>query len=246
MNNNQATMNKMTALRLHGMVKAFSNLLETGKNMKLTTDEVVSYLIDSEWDEKHNRRLERLIRSARFRYDASIEDLDFSLDRNLDQNLILRLSDCSWVSQGQDILITGPTGVGKSFIGTALGYQGCQYGHSVAYFSATRLFNELTEAKDDGSYLRLLNKIMKSKLIVLDDFGLEPMSQIARMALLEILEERHRCKSTIIVSQMPVSKWHEIIGEPTIADAIMDRLAYNSYRIELAGDSVRRKLYGLD
>ena len=143
MNSNQATMNKMSEMRLHGMVSAFRNLLETGRNMDLTTDEVISYLVDSEWDEKHNRRLDRLTRAARFRYQAALEDIDYTLDRTLDQNQILRLSDCGWIKKGQDVLVTGPTGVGKSYIGTALGYQACQLGYPVYYAASSRLFNEL-------------------------------------------------------------------------------------------------------
>ncbi|MCF6335014.1 MAG: IS21-like element helper ATPase IstB [Spirochaetales bacterium] len=246
MNNNQATREKMQKMRLHGMASAFQNLQETGKNMKLTTDEIISYLIDSEWDYKHNRRLERLVKSARFRYQASLEDLDFSLDRELDKNKILRLSDCSWITKGEDILITGPTGIGKSYIGTALGFQACQQGYSVGYYSSSRLFSELEMSKSEGTYLKLMARIAKHSVLILDDFGLEKLSDISRMGLLEIIEEFHRRKSVIIVAQIPVSLWHETIGEPTIADAIMDRVVYNSHRIELKGESVRRKMYGID
>ena len=246
MNSNQATMNKMSEMRLHGMVAAFRNLLETGRNMDLTTDEVVSYLVDSEWDEKHNRRLNRLTRVARFRYQAALEDIDYTLDRTLDKNQILRLSDCSWIKKGQDILITGPTGVGKSYIGTALGYQACQLGYPVYYAAASSLFNELAEAKQDGTYLKVLGRVMKCKLFILDDFGLEQLSIVSRMALLELLEDRHRRKSTLIISQQPVSNWHQLIGDPTIADAILDRLAFNSHRIDIDGETARRKLYAVD
>ena len=246
MNSNQATINKMSEMRLHGMVTAFRNLLETGKNMDLTTDELVSYLIDSEWDDKHNRRLHRLTRAAKFRYQAAVEDIDYTLDRTLDKNQILRLSDCNWIKKGQDVLITGPTGVGKSYIGTALGYQACQLGYPVYYAAASRLFNELEEAKQDGSYLKVLGRVMKCSLFILDDFGLEQLSMVSRMALLELLEDRHRRRSTLIISQQPVSNWHELIGDPTIADAILDRLAFNSHRIDIEGDTARRKLYAID
>lgn len=246
MNNINASINKMTDMKLFGMARAYKSMIEAGSNMDLTMDETISHLVDREWDDKHNRRLDRLVKAARFRYQASIEDIDFTLDRNLDKNLILRLSDCTWIKRGEDILVTGSTGCGKSHITSALGNQACQFGSTVGYYSSSRLFREIEQAKDDGTYLKYLNRVMKNSVIILDDFGLESLNLTARMALLEIMEERHNRKSTIIVSQMPVALWHEIIGDPTIADAIMDRIAFKSHRIELNGESVRKKLYSVD
>lgn len=246
MNNNQATITRMHDLRLNGMAQAFRTLHEAGRSMDLTTDEIITYLVDAEWDDRHNRRLTRLTRAARFRYSAAMEDIDYTLDRSLDRNLLVRLADCSWITRGQDVLITGPTGSGKSFIGSALGHQACQYGHTVAYFSASRLFHDVEASRSDGTYLKHLSRIMTNRLLIIDDFGLEPLSHPARMAFLEILEDRHRRKSTLIISQQPVLNWHAIIGDPTIADAIMDRLAFHSHRIEITGDTVRRKLYAVD
>lgn len=241
MNNNKETISKMSQMRLHGMVMAFENMLENNNRMDLTVDEAITYLVDSEWDDKHNRRLDRLIKGARFRYKASLDEIDYTSGRNLDKNQILRLSDCNWVTKGEDILITGATGVGKSFIGTALGFQVCSYGYSVGYYSSSRIFTELSMGKKDGTYIKTLQRIMRKQVLIFDDFGLEKLNQTSRMALLEIIEERHKIKPTIIVTQLPVSLWHDAIGEPTIADAILDRLAYNSHRIELKGESVRKK-----
>lgn len=246
MNNINMSIGKLTDMKLFGMARAYQSMIEVGSNMDLTLDEAITHLIDREWDDKHNRRLDRLVKAAKFRYQASLEDLDFTLDRNLDKNQILRLSDCSWIKRGEDILVTGPTGAGKSYIGSAFGYQACQFGSTVGYYSASRLFREIDMAKAEGTYLKYLNKVMKNSVIILDDFGLESLDLTARMALLEILEDRHNRKSTIIVSQMPVALWHEIIGDPTIADAIMDRIAFKSHRIELNGESVRKKLYSVD
>jgi DNA replication protein DnaC len=228
MNNNNETLVKMKKLRLHGMATAFENLLSTSSRMDLTIDEAVTHLVDSEWDDKHKRRLDRLIKGAKFRYKASIDELNYDPERKLDKNLMLRLSSCNWVENGEDILVTGATGVGKSYIGSALGYQACNYGFTVGYYSSSRLFAELTLGKKDSTYIRTIQRIMRKQVLIFDDFGLEKLNQTSRMALLEIIEERHKIKPTIIITQLPISLWHETIGEPTIADAIMDRLVYNS------------------
>ncbi len=246
MNSVQASVGKMNEMKMFGMARSYQAMQQAGGNMDLTLDEAISHLVDSEWDERHNRRLNRLTKAARFRYQASLVDLDYSFDRGLDKNLILRLSDCTWINRSEDILATGPSGVGKSFIITALGFQACQYGHSVGYFSSANLFREIKEAKDSGSYLKFLHKVMKNTVLILDDFVLEKLDLTSRMALMEIMEDRHSRKPTIIVSQRPVALWHECIGDPTIADAIMDRVAYKSHRIELKGDSIRKKLYRVD
>jgi len=241
MNNNQVTIFKMQEMRLHGMSRAFQNILETGLNERFTLDELISQLVDTEWEERGIRKQERLRKAAGFRYQASIEELDFQKDRNLDKNMILRLSDGNWIKQGKDILITGPTGAGKSFIGSALGHQACSLGYRTFYRLTSRLFQELALAKKSGRYLKELSRIYKADLLILEDFGLSPFNQDKRIELLDILEDRHGRKSTMIISQLPVSAWHGVIGESTIADAIMDRIVYESFRIELKGDSYRRK-----
>ena len=184
-----------------------------------------------------------MVKSASFRYHADLSDLDFSLDRGLDKNLILRISDCSWIKGAKDLLITGPTGVGKSWEGSALGHQACNQGYRVFYQLTGRLLGSLKEAKKDGSYFKLLSKIEKTDLLILEDFGLSPFDNSARLALLDILEDRHGRKSTMILSQLPISSWHAVIGESTIADAIMDRIVHGALRIEMHGESIRRKMY---
>jgi DNA replication protein DnaC len=214
--------------------------METGMKNQCNPDELLSHLVDAEWDERHNRRLERLIKQAKFRYKASFEEIDFGLKRTLDKNLMLRLSDCEWIKRHQNIIFTGPTGVGKSFISSALGHQACMNGHRTGYYSCIKLFKYLKLCRDSGSYSKELKRIQKQAVIILDDLGLEPFDTSARLSLLEILEDRNGRFSTVIVSQIPVIKWHDIIGDPTIADAICDRLIHNAHRIELKGESVRK------
>lgn len=243
MNNNQITISKMKELKLYGMAGAFQNTLETGIVSNYTFDELLTHLVDSEWDDRNNRRRERLRKAAGFRYAASFEELDFDFKRNLDKNLMLRFSDSSWIKEHKDIIITGPTGIGKSFIGSALGHQACNHAYKVLYFLSSRLLGELKEAKINGTYLKKLKKICNADLLILEDFGLSPFDSDSRLALLDILEDRHGRRSTVFLSQLPVASWHELIGDSTIADAIMDRIAYGSYRIELDGDSMRKKMY---
>ena len=242
--NNEATITKMQKMKLYGMLRVFNQSLETGMMNKFTTDELLGHLVDAEWDDRHNRRLERLIKAAKFRYQASLEEIDFKLDRGLDKNMLLRFSNCSWIENKRDIIITGPTGVGKSFLVSSLGYQGCMYGFKVLYFNCSKLFSQLKLTKADGTYNKELNRIQKQDLLILDDFGLHPFDAQSRLSLLEIMEDRHGRGSTVISSQFPVKSWHEIIGEPTIADAICDRIIHSTFRIELKGDSVRKKYVG--
>lgn len=239
--NNEATIGKMQKMKLHGMLRAFNESLEAGMVDKFTADELLGHLVDAEWDDRHNRRLQRLIKAAKFRYQASLEEIDFKLDRGLDKNMLLRFSSSSWIEKRRDIIITGPTGVGKSFLVSALGYQGCMYGFKVIYFNCSKLFSQLRLSKADGTYSKELDRIQKQEMLILDDFGLHPFDTQSRLSLLEIMEDRHGRGSTVISSQFPVKSWHEIIGEPTIADAICDRIIHSAYRIELKGESVRKK-----
>jgi DNA replication protein DnaC len=235
------TMQKLEEMRLGGFTRAYREMMETGRNKDFTTDEVISHLVQAEWDDRYNRRLKRLITRARFRYQASMEQIDYTAKRELDKNQMLRLSSCNWISGKQNLIITGSTGVGKSFLASALGHQACMQGYKVCYRNSSKLFDELKIAKADGTYIKEISKIEKQDLLILDDFGLKPLDNNQRLILLELLEDRHGKRSTIITSQLPVNKWYDIIGEPTIADAILDRLVHSSHRIELAGDSMRKK-----
>jgi len=238
---NQTTLSKLKQMKFYGMHGAFKTTIETGKIDHYTLDQFISHLIEAEWDDRHNRKIERSIKTARFRYKASIEKIIYSEQRNLDQNKLLRFAQGDFITNGENILITGSTGVGKSYIASALGYQACIDGHRVMYFNTTKLFAKLKMAKADGSYLKELAKIERQHLIILDDFGLQSLDMQNRMALLEIIEDRNTKGSVIITSQLPVSKWYDIIGEKTIADAIMDRLVHQAHRIELSGESMRTK-----
>lgn len=232
---------KMRKMKLYGMLQSYQTLLDANQHHTLSNDEFLSLLVQAEWEERENRRIEYYLRVARFRYKASIEEIDFSKNRELDKTLVLRLADCSFIKKGEDVLITGPTGVGKSFITSALGHQACFNGYKVKYFNAQKLFTSLKMAKADGSYLKEIARIEKQDLLILDDFGMQPMDEYSRMAMMEIMEDRHAKNSTIISSQLPVNKWYEVIGESTVADAILDRLVHGSHRIELNGQSLRKK-----
>lgn len=241
----QKVLHKMKQMKFQGMVKAFQQSHESGKYESYTPDEFLSYLIESEWDERYNRKLERTIHSARFRYKASIEQINYENHR-LDRNQIHRLAQGDFMKQNQNIIITGSTGIGKSYLASALGYQACSLGYKVLYVHCTKLYGRMKLTKTDGTYLKELSKIEKQHLLILDDFGLQPLDAQGRSTLLEIIEDRHGKASTIITSQIPVNSWHEVIGEQTIADAILDRIVHDAHRIEMKGESMRRKIKNIE
>ncbi|MCK4945724.1 MAG: IS21-like element helper ATPase IstB [Alphaproteobacteria bacterium] len=238
---NEATIDKMLLMKFYGMARAFKETMGTGVKSNFTADELLGHLIDCEWENRQNRKLDRLLKTAKFRYQASFEQIDFTISRNLDKNMILRFSDCDYVSKKQNLIISGPTGVGKSFIACAIGQQACIRGYKVLYFNIRKLFSLLKISKADASYQKEISRIQKQDLIILDDFGLEHLDKQDRLSLLEIFEDRYGKRSSIITSQLPVQNWHEIIGDQTIADAICDRIIHNSHKIELKGGSVRKK-----
>lgn len=238
---NEEILQKMKQMKLHGMASAFKTSLEDGGKINLTTDEMISFLVEAEWDDRNNRRVERRIHTARFRYKANIEQIDFKIERNLDKNLLNRFAECSFIDRNENILITGSTGIGKSYIASALGNQACMLGYKVFYASTSKLFASLKMARADGSYIRETTRIEKMDLLILDDFGMQPLDSHNRSALIEIIEDRHGKRSTIIAAQLPVGQWHDVIGEKTIADAVLDRIVHNAHRIEMAGESLRKK-----
>ncbi|MDQ1327641.1 MAG: hypothetical protein QG641_924 [Candidatus Poribacteria bacterium] len=239
--NNNATLEKMKLMKLHGMSAAFQVAVETRSYQEMTADEFISQLVDAEYDNRNNRKTARSLKAAHFRYQASIEDIDFHSQRNLDKNQFLRLADLSFIENKENVIITGKTGVGKSYLASSIGHRACLFGYKVLYFNAGKLFGNLKMSKADNSYIKEIRKIEQQNLIILDDFGLQPLDIQSRLALLEILDDRHGKHSTIITSQLPVSKWYEIIEDSTIADAILDRVVYSSHRIELSGESLRKK-----
>ena len=238
---NTDTLDKMRKMRLLGMHRAFKTSVETPKHDELTADEMTALLVDSEWDDRHNRNIDRTMKNAHFRYRATIEQVDYSTQRGVDKNHVHRLADGEFIHKKENLLITGSTGTGKSFLASAIGHQACQLGFKVLYMNTTKLLSQLKMAKADGSAIRELAKIEKQDLVILDDFGIQPYDLQSRTCLMEIIEDRHGKRSTIITSQLPVKQWYDVIGEKTIADAILDRIVHNAQRIELQGESLRRK-----
>lgn len=237
---NQQTLEMMRQMRLMGMYNAFKTSMENFKTDSMTTDQFVGWLISNEWDERSNRMIERLIKQASFRYKASLEEIDYTIERGLDRNLLERLADLSFIKESRDLFITGSSGTGKSYIATALGYKACQKGLKVIYTNTARLMGYLKAAKAKGTILQELKKIERTDLLILDDFAIQPFDNTARMNLMDIIEDRHGKKSTLITSQIPVKNWYDVIGEKTIADAILDRIVHQAVRIELHGESLRK------
>jgi DNA replication protein DnaC len=238
---NQETLNKMRQLRFFGMHDAFKTSIESHIKETLTQDQLVALLINSEWDDRKNRNIERSMKLANFRYKASMEQIDYQVERGLDRNQMLRLASLDFIKEHKDLFITGSTGTGKSYLASALGNQACQTGYRVLYVSTSKLMGQLKLAKAKGTILTELKKIERQDLLILDDSGLQPLDSQARGNLLDIIEDRHEKRSTIITSQIPVKEWYEMIGEKTIADAVLDRIVHKSARIELFGESLRRK-----
>ena len=235
------TLEKLRELRLDGMVRGFEEQLSSAECNALTFEERLGLLVDRELTERNNRRLKTRLQRAKLRQQACMEDIDYHQTRGLDKSLMKSLAVCQWIRDHLNVLIAGSTGVGKSFIACALGHRACLEGFKVFYARAPRLFGELEVARGDGRYVKLMNTIAKSHLLIIDDWGLSILTDKEQRELLEILEDRNGIHSTIIASQIPVENWHEVIGNPTLADAIMDRLIHSAYKINLKGESMRKK-----
>jgi DNA replication protein DnaC len=234
------TLDKLHALNLMGMARAFSEQLERADYQTLTFEERLGMLVDREAQDRDNRRLHRYLKAARLRSQASVEDHDFRRPRGLDRAAVLSLAESQWVSAHRNLLIVGPTGAGKTFVACALAQAAVRQGHTALYLRAPRMLQDLGLARGDGRLPRLMTAWAKVSVLVIDDLALRPLSAEQAADLLEVIEDRYQLRSTVVTSQLPVSEWHDALGEPTIADAILDRLVHNAHRIELHGDSLRR------
>ena len=239
------TLEKLTTMRFSGMATALEEQMKMNTLDDMGFEERLGLLLDHEQAFRETRRLKTRLRKAKLRQDGSIEDIDFRHPRGLDKSLIMRLSQCQWIKDHNNLIITGSTGVGKSYLACAFAQKACREGFSALYLRMSKLFEDLSLAKGDGRYLKILTTFAKTDLLVLDDYGLMPLNQEQRHDFLEILEDRHNLKSTLVTSQLSIEHWHEQIGDPTLADAILDRLVHSAHKIKLKGESMRKKTANL-
>jgi len=236
----EQTLEKLDGMRLHGMAKALRQWLEQPKEKDLAPADLVGLLADAEWLYRDNRKLDIRLRNAKLKQPACVEDIDYGHARGLSKAVVLDLATSRWAQAHQNIILTGPTGVGKSYLACALGQKACRDGFTVVYRRATRLFDELAQARGDGTYPHLLRRLAKAQVLLIDDFGLESLGAQQRKELLEVLDDRYNTSSTIVTSQLEPKDWHSVIGDATLADAICDRLVHNAHRLKLGGESIRK------
>jgi DNA replication protein DnaC len=236
----EQTLEKLSTLQLRGMVAALRQWLDEPRRHQLPPTDLIGLLADAEWLARENRRLTTRLRQARFRLAACVEDIDYHHPRGLPKTVLLDLATSRWVAQRQAVILTGKTGTGKSYLACALGHKACRDGYTVLYKRASRLFDELAQARADGTYLLALRRLAKTAVLILDDFGLERLGAAERRALLDVLEDRYAVAATIITSQLDPTDWHAVIGDETAADSICDRLVHNAYRLRLDGESMRK------
>ena len=240
------TLSQLRQLKLSGMAMALQTQSEQpGTYEGLSFNERLQLLVDSEQQDRDNRKQQRLIRSAKFKLGANLIDIDYQHPRGLQQSQVASLAQCDWLSKAQNLLLTGPCGTGKTYIACAFGHTACLKGFSTRYYRISRLMLELAQSKADGTYQKILKTLAKIDLLILDDWGLEPLNTAQRNDLMEIMDDRHGCASVIIISQLPTDQWYEMIGDNTLADAILDRIMHNSHRIKLRGESMRKILNDL-
>jgi DNA replication protein DnaC len=237
---NEQTIEKLYAMKLHGMAEAFQEQLQQPDIIDLAFEERFGLMVDRQWTWQEDRRMKRLLANAKLKINACLEDIDFRAPRALDKSVILKLGGCDWIARAHNVIITGPTGVGKTYLACALANRACRMGYSAFYIRIPKLFQDLAIARGDGSYPKVLKKLSKAKILILDDLGLAPMNAQERRDLLEVVEDRHGLTSTLVTAQLPIESWHENIRDPTIADAILDRLVHSAYKINLKGESMRK------
>lgn len=239
--NTQSTIDKMRQLRLNGMSDLYQRAIKESLFTNTTNDEFIALMIDTEWENRQNTKINNLVKAAGFKLNVSSLNIDYTSNRNLDRNMFERLLTLQFLKQKENIIITGSTGVGKSYLAQCIGRNVCEQGEKTLFLNCGQLIEKVKLSKIEGTYIKLLKRLHSFELLILDDFGLHAFDNQSRQALMDIIEDRHDRVATLVTSQIPVAKWHETIGEGTIADAILDRLVYSSHRIELSGESLRKR-----